>query len=39
LELLVIFQDWSFTTLRLPDAIQRAISAPGLSIGEVMLVE
>jgi hypothetical protein len=39
LELLVIFQDWSFTTLRLPDAIQRAISAPSLSVGEVMLVE
>jgi hypothetical protein len=39
LELLVVFQDWSFTTLRLPDAIQRVISALGLSVGEVMLVE
>jgi hypothetical protein len=39
LELLVVVQDWSFTTLRLPDAVQRAISAPGLFIGEVALVE
>jgi hypothetical protein len=39
LELLVIVQDWSFTTLWLPEAIRRAISAPGLSVGEVVLVE
>jgi hypothetical protein len=39
LELLVVVQDWSFTTLRLPKAIRRAISAPGLSVGEVVLVE
>jgi hypothetical protein len=39
LELLVIFQDWSFTTLRLPEAIGRAISSPDLSIGEVVLLE
>jgi hypothetical protein len=39
LELLVVFQDWSFTTLRLPEAIRRVLSAPGLSVGEVVLVE
>jgi hypothetical protein len=39
LELLVVIQDRSFTTLRLPDAIRREISAPGLSFGEVVLVE
>jgi hypothetical protein len=39
LEILVIIQDWSFTPLRLPDALQRAIFAPGLSVGEVVLVE
>jgi hypothetical protein len=39
LELLVIVQDWSFTTLQLPHAVRRAISAPGLSFGEVVLVE
>jgi hypothetical protein len=39
LELLVVIQDWSFTTLRLPEAIWRVISAPSLSIGEVVLVE
>jgi hypothetical protein len=39
LELLIIVQDWSFTTLRLPEAIRRVISAPRLSVGEVVLVE
>jgi hypothetical protein len=39
LELLAIVQDWSFTTLRLPEAIRRVLSAPGLSVGEVTLVE
>jgi hypothetical protein len=39
LGLLLIIQDWSFTTLRLPEAIQRVLSAPGLSVGEVVLVE
>jgi hypothetical protein len=39
LELLVVVEYWSFTTLRLPDVVRRAISAPGLSVGEVVLVE
>jgi hypothetical protein len=39
LELLVIVKYWSITTLWLPDVVRRAISAPGLSIGEVVLVE
>jgi hypothetical protein len=39
LELFVVVEYWSFTTLRLPDVVRRAISAPGLSIGEVVLVE
>jgi hypothetical protein len=39
LELLIVVQDWSFTTLRLPEAIWRVLSAPGLSVGEVTLVE
>jgi hypothetical protein len=39
LELLVVIQDWSFTTLRLPDALRRAIFAPGFSVGKVVLVE
>jgi hypothetical protein len=39
LELLVIFEAWSFITLRLSDAVRRAIYAPGFSVGEVMLVE
>jgi hypothetical protein len=39
LELLIIIEAWSFTTLQLPDVVRRAISAPGLSIGEVALVE
>jgi hypothetical protein len=38
LELLVI-ASWSFTMLRLPDLVRRAISPPGLFVGEVMLVE
>jgi hypothetical protein len=39
LELLVVVEAWSFTTLWLPDAIRRVIHAHGLSVGEVMLVE
>jgi hypothetical protein len=39
LELLVVVEAWSFTTLRLPDVVRRALSAPGLSVGEVALVE
>jgi hypothetical protein len=39
LELLVVVKAWSFITLRLPDAIRRAIYAPGFSIGEEVLVE
>jgi hypothetical protein len=30
---------WSFTTLCLPEAIQRVLSTPGLFVGEVALVE
>jgi hypothetical protein len=39
LELLFVVEAWSFTTLRLPDVVRRVIFAPGLSIGEVVLVE
>jgi hypothetical protein len=39
LELLVVVEAWSFITLRLPDAVRRAIYTPGFSIGEVVLVE
>jgi hypothetical protein len=39
LELLVVIEAWIFTTLRLLDIVRRAISAPGLSVGEVVLVE
>jgi hypothetical protein len=39
LELLVIVEAWSFISLRLLDAVWRAIYAPGFSTGEVMLVE
>jgi hypothetical protein len=39
LELLIVVEYWSFTTLRLPDVVRRAISTPGLSVGEVVLVE
>jgi hypothetical protein len=39
LELLIIVEYWSFTTLRLPDVVRRVISPPGLSVGEVVLVE
>jgi hypothetical protein len=39
LELLVVVEYWSFTTLRLPDVVRRAICAPGLSVKEVVLVE
>jgi hypothetical protein len=30
LELLIVIEYWSFTTLRLPDVVRRAISAPSL---------
>jgi hypothetical protein len=39
LELLVVVDTWSFNSLRLPDAVQRVIYAPGASFGEVVLVE
>jgi hypothetical protein len=39
LELLIVIQDGSIITLRLPDAIRRVLSAPGFGIGEVVLVE
>jgi hypothetical protein len=39
LELLVVVEAWSFITLWLPDAVRRVISAPGFSVGEVVLVE
>jgi hypothetical protein len=39
LELLVVIDAWSFVSLRLPDAVQREIYAPGASSGEVALVE
>jgi hypothetical protein len=39
LELLVVVQDRTFVTLWLPNAIRRAISAPGFSVSEVALVE
>jgi hypothetical protein len=39
LELLIVVQDETFITLRLPDAIQRAISAPSFGVCEVTLVE
>jgi hypothetical protein len=39
LELLVVFDAWSFISLRLPNAVRRVIYAPGASSGEVVLVE
>jgi hypothetical protein len=39
LELLVDVQEQSFTTLQLFEVIRRVLSAPGLSVGEVVLVE
>jgi hypothetical protein len=39
LELLVVFDAWSFISLWLPDAVRRVIYAPGTSSGEVVLVE
>jgi hypothetical protein len=39
LELLVVFDAWSFISLRLPDTVRRVIYAPGASSGEVVLVE
>jgi hypothetical protein len=39
LELLVVFDAWSFISLRMPDIVRRMIYAPGASSGEVVLVE
>jgi hypothetical protein len=39
LELLVVIKAWSFISLWLPNAIQRAIYALGFSVGQVALVE
>jgi hypothetical protein len=39
LELLVVIEAWSYISLRLPDAVQRVIYAPGFSTREVVLVE
>jgi hypothetical protein len=39
LELLVVFDAWSFISLRLLDAVRRVIYAPDTSSGEVVLVE
>jgi hypothetical protein len=39
LELLIVFDAWSFISLWLPDAVRRVIYAPGASSGEVVLVE
>jgi hypothetical protein len=39
LELLVIVDPLSFNALRLPDAVQRAIYAPGAAAGEISLGE
>jgi hypothetical protein len=39
LELLVVFDAWSFISLQLPDAVWRVIYAPGASSSEVVLVE
>jgi hypothetical protein len=39
LELLIVIEYWRFTTLRLPDVVRRAISAPVLSVGVVVFVE
>jgi hypothetical protein len=39
LELLIVIDVWSFDSLRLPDAVQRVIYAPGASSREVALAE
>jgi hypothetical protein len=39
LELLADVHSWSFTTLHLTKAIRRVLSAPGLAVDEVALVE
>jgi hypothetical protein len=39
LELLIVIQDGSFFSLRLPDAIERVLSTPGFGVSEVILVE
>jgi hypothetical protein len=39
LELLVVVDLWSFDSLRLPDAVQRVIYAPGASSRKVALAE
>jgi hypothetical protein len=39
LELLVVVDVWSFNSLRLPDAVQRVVYAPGAASGEIALGE
>jgi hypothetical protein len=39
LELLVVVDAWSFNSLRLPDAVQRVVYAPGVAFGEIALGE
>jgi hypothetical protein len=39
LEFLIDIGAWSFNTLRLPKAIWRVLSTPGLTVGKVALVE
>jgi hypothetical protein len=39
LDFLVDIGAWSFNALHLPEAIRRVLSAPGLGVGEVALVE
>jgi hypothetical protein len=39
LELLIVIDAWSFISLRLPEAVQRVIYAPGASSREVALVQ
>jgi hypothetical protein len=39
LELLLIIDALGFNSLRLPDAVQRVIYAPGMATGEIALVE
>jgi hypothetical protein len=39
LELLIVIDAWSFNSLRLPDAVQRVVYAPGAASGEIVLGE
>jgi hypothetical protein len=39
LELLVVVDPLSFNALRLPDAVQRVVYAPGVAAGEIALGE